>query len=70
MSTHLSQIPANIRAEAARYGRSQSRVASDVGMSWSTWQRRMDDPRSFTIGELAAIAEALGVPLEHIWTPS
>lgn len=60
-------VSANVRAEAARRGVSQSELADRVGMSWSTWQRRMRRPDLWTVAEVRAVADALDVDPDLLW---
>lgn len=64
--TRDDQYSANIRAEVTRLGRRQTEVATESGLSWPQWQRRISGPVSWRAEELEAIARTLGVPLENL----
>lgn len=53
----------NVRAEVARAGLTHRKTATLAGIPSSTWVRRMADPSGWTIRELEAVAEVLGVSL-------
>jgi hypothetical protein len=70
-AAHAADPPAlnastNVRAECARRGRTHREVQKALGMARSTWDRRMREPRTWRLGELAAIARFLDVPLDRI----
>lgn len=55
-------VAAEVRAEMARQRISQSRVRLALGLSQSAMSRRITGELPFDVGELAALAELLGVP--------
>jgi hypothetical protein len=57
---------ANVRAEIARAGRTQTAVARAVGMTWPTWQRRVSGDVPWKASELEAVAKEVGVPLSTL----
>lgn len=52
----------NIRAEMARRRMSQRDIAEAVGISQPSLSQKLANKRPIDLGELAAIAQALGVP--------
>lgn len=63
----LSRVPDNVRAELARRRMSGERLADLIHMSYATFKRRMEEPRNFRAGELADIAVALRMRIEHLF---
>jgi hypothetical protein len=63
----LSRVPDNVRAELARRRMSGERLADLIHLSYATFKRRMEDPRSFRAGELADIAVALHMRIERLF---
>lgn len=61
------RVAAEVRAEMARQLMSQDKLGQLSGIPQSTLSRRLSgDPRwPFDTNELAAVAEALGVPVEQ-----
>lgn len=59
-------IAAEIRAEMARQQITQRDLAAKVGMFQQALQIRLAGVRSFRAEELAAIAQALGVPVTQL----
>lgn len=67
MATTPSAVAgANIRAEMARRGISQTTLAAAVGMSQFSISSRIRGVTAWTLDELVAVADALDVPLEVI----
>lgn len=56
-------VAAEVRAEVARKQISQDKLAAQVGCSRQSLNRRLTGATPFDVAELAAIAEALGVPV-------
>lgn len=56
-------IAANVRAEVARAGRSQSEIATALGLSQTGVSRRLSGRVAFDGPELAALAALLDVPV-------
>lgn len=56
----------NVRAEAARRHMSARRLCQLTGITRSTWDRRMRDPRTWRLGELQTIAHVLDVPISRL----
>lgn len=56
-------VAAEVRAEVARKQISQDKLAAQVGCSRQALNRRLTGTTPFDVAELAAIAEALGVPV-------
>lgn len=50
-----------VAAAILRAGESRNSIATKTGIPYSTLQRRLIDGHSFTIGELARIADVLGI---------
>lgn len=42
-------------------------LAALSGIASSTWWRRMEDPSGFTVRELSAVADVLGVPVKALF---
>lgn len=59
-----------IRAEVGKADRRQTEVATAVGLSWPQWQRRISGSVPWRLGELRAIADELGVPLDRLTGPA
>lgn len=59
--TLTCDISANVRAEVARARRRAPDVAASIGMSYSTWTRRMTHPGGWRVAELCHIATELGI---------
>lgn len=57
------QVAANVRAELARAGISQSTIADSLGITKSGVSRRMQGRISFRVSELCAIADLIGIPV-------
>ncbi|MEJ9080734.1 helix-turn-helix transcriptional regulator [Gordonia malaquae] len=56
----------NVRAEMARLRVSQQKMGAALGWSQDYISRRLTGSVAFTIDELAAVAEYLGVPLSAL----
>lgn len=54
-------VAANVRAEIARAGVSQSSVAEALGISKAGLSRRMNGHLSFRVSELVAICDLIGI---------
>lgn len=65
----FAHVPDNVRAEIARRGMSGPKVAQQVPMSYATFKRRMDKPKTFTLGEVETLARILRVPIERLMRP-
>ena len=63
----MRNVPANIRAELARADRSVLEAADLLDIAMSTWYRRMGKPRTWPLGDLADLAEWLGIPLVRLF---
>jgi len=59
-------VAANIRAEMARQGYTQSRFAEKLSKTQAYLSRRLTGQVSFTIDEIYEIAEALSVPARDL----
>ncbi len=64
------RVAAEVRAEIARQGLSQNQFADRLGWPQSRLWRRLGTgearPVAFSAGELAVVAEALGVPIGQL----
>lgn len=60
-TTTPTLVTREIRAEIARQGRRVSEVAESIGLSESQMSRRMSGRQDFSVGEILAIADTLGV---------
>lgn len=68
---HGECVPANIRAEVARRGVSQSALAAALNLTQSAVSRRLSGAVEFSASELAAIAQFLNVPVSAFFeTPA
>lgn len=65
-TTPGAQVGANVRAEMARQGITQTRLAEQIGRSQSQLSKRLSGVIPFDIDELAAVAGSLGVPLDRL----
>lgn len=66
MAETSSLVSRNVRAEIARAGRTQTSVASAIGVPRHHWQRRIRGVVDWRVGELFQIATVLGVPLSAL----
>ena len=57
------RVAANVRAEMARYGVSQTSLAKAINRSQQALSRRLCGQVAFDVAELEAVAGAVGVPL-------
>lgn len=64
--TPSAETGANVRAEMARRGVSQTDLSNRLGMNQSQISKRLSGTIAFTIDELVAIAATLGVPLSTL----
>ena len=64
--TPTAQTGANVRAEMARRGVSQTAMASHLGLGQSALSKRLRGVIAFDINELTAIAQHLDVPLDTL----
>jgi len=55
-----------IRIEMARARMTGTKTAQRAGIAYSTWRRRMDNPKTWRIGELRKVAAALDIPLSRL----
>lgn len=62
------QVGANVRAEMARRGITQTQLAEQIGRSQPQLSKRLTGAIPFDINELTAVAEALSVPIEKLTT--
>lgn len=62
-------IAAEVRAELARQGLSQSALAGMLGWSQVTVSRRLRSAGQFTVGELEQVSQALNVSLSELTSP-
>ena len=62
-------IARNVRAELARRSVAQSQLAPTVGLTPASLSRRLKGHTSFSVPELAKIADVLGVSLESLLEP-
>jgi hypothetical protein len=63
--TRDEHVTAQIRAVIEK-GRRQTEVATEAGLSWPQWQRRMSGSVPWRIGEVVAVARVLGVSVERL----
>ncbi len=62
------QVGANVRAEMARRGITQTQLAEQIGRSQPQLSKRLAGAIPFDINELTAVADALSVPIEKLTT--
>ena len=62
------QVGANVRAEMARRGITQTQLAEQIGRSQPQLSKRLTGAIPFDINELTAVADALSVPIEKLTT--
>lgn len=60
--------PNELRAEIVRRGTTISELADRIGISKETFWRRLKDPGNFTVSEILAIKEALGLDSERVFS--
>jgi transcriptional regulator with XRE-family HTH domain len=60
-------IAAEVRAEVARQQKSQREIGEILGLPQPSVQLRLKGERAFRAEELAALAAALGVPVERFF---
>ena len=63
-TTPSATTGANVRAEMARRGLSQTALAQRLGMSQTAVSKRLRGETPWDINELTIVATALSVPLE------
>lgn len=56
----------NVRAEMARLGVSQSKLAASLGISQSSLSKRLQGHTPFSIDELVTISKALDIALDRL----
>lgn len=64
--TPAQRIGANVRAEMARRGVSQTALAERLGMTQTAVSTRLRGKVAFNVDELAAVAEALEIPVARL----
>ena len=64
--TFDEMVSAEVRAEAARRRVTGARLAHALDLSPMSMSRRMNGHQPFTVGELAAIADELHVPIVRL----
>lgn len=62
-------VAAEVRANLARRGKSKVWLAQLLGMSPATLHRRLNGTSSFSLAELTAIADGLGIPVGVLLAP-
>lgn len=65
-TTPSAVIGANVRAEMARRGISQTALASRLKVSQSAVSKRLRGETPFDVNELAKVARALGVSMDSL----
>ena len=65
-TTPSATTGANVRAEMARRGVSQTALAQTVGLSQTAISKRLRGATPFDVNELIAVAAALDVPLSAL----
>lgn len=60
------QVGANVKAEMSRKGKTQNDLARVLGMSQVGVSRRLRGVTAFNVDELAAVSEALQVPIDKL----
>lgn len=65
-NTPTAQVAANVRAEIARAGRTQTDVAERLHMTQSALSKRLNGRIPFDINEISAISAELGVPMSAL----
>ncbi|MDO5501509.1 MAG: helix-turn-helix transcriptional regulator [Propionibacteriaceae bacterium] len=68
MHTPTQTVGANSRAEVARRGLTQAALAEVIGVSQSQLSKRLRGVIPFDVNEVAAIANALDVPITELVT--
>jgi transcriptional regulator with XRE-family HTH domain len=63
--TRTERVAAVVRSEMARQLKTQVQLASAVDMTQQAVSRRLRGTTAFSLDELQAVAEFLGVPLVH-----
>ena len=66
MSASLPALNPSIRAEMARAGLTQMQLSQKLGMSQSALSRRLSSDAEWSVGELVALADILGVPAARL----
>lgn len=62
-------VAGEIRAELARQRRSQAELATQLGVSRPWLSRRLSGETPLSVGDIANIADALGVALSDLMAP-
>lgn len=63
----LHAIPANVKAELARRGKTQRDLADLLGLSTQAISRRLTGRLPFDVDELSAVAAYLGMPVASLF---
>ncbi|MDO5535225.1 MAG: helix-turn-helix transcriptional regulator [Propionibacteriaceae bacterium] len=67
MSTTPSvRVGANVRAEMARKGMTQTQLAGQIGITQAQISKRLSGQIAFDVNELVAVAAALDVTLPYL----
>lgn len=66
MTTTTRRVAANLRAEVARQGLTQTALASRLNMSQQAVSRRLSGRHGLTVDDLQAFSEALDLPIEQL----
>ena len=65
-NTPSARVGANVRAEMARRGITQTQLAGQIGKTQAQLSKRLAGQIPFDVNELTAVAGALGVPLTDL----
>lgn len=68
-TTDVAGVPAELRAQLARARVAQEVACAAVGVPKTTYYRAMEQPASFRLGQLAALARAAGCDLRVEFIP-
>lgn len=66
--TTSARVGRNVRAELARQGMSQAELGQAVGLTQGQISKRLRGEVAFDVNELAAVAGALHVRVEQLYT--
>lgn len=62
-------VAANVRAEVARKGKTQTELAFGIGMSKQSVSAKMNADSAFTLNDLERIANWLGIDIQILFQP-
>lgn len=65
--TYSEQVAATIRAEVARHRITHLQIAERLDVTQATVSRKLSGKQAFTLNEVAAVADLLGLPVGALY---